>query len=70
MTKLDDEKCSWDIKKQGVNPECQSIDIMESNLFGFASGAGEDVRERVSGRNSEGRYVYGPSSDPDTIINS
>ena len=35
LTALDDEKCSWDIKKNGVTPECQSIDLMESNIYGF-----------------------------------
>ena len=35
LTTLDDEKCSWDIKKNGVTPECQSIDLMESNIYGF-----------------------------------
>ena len=69
LAALDDEKCSWDIKNKGVTPECQSIDLMESNNYGFVQAVDEQCRERVWG-SSEGRMIYGPSSDPKTVINS
>lgn len=63
LTPLDDETCSWDIKKAGVKPACKSIDLMESNLYGFAQGIDRKCRNRIfESYDNEGKMIYGMSS--------
>lgn len=72
LAALDDDQCSWDVKAAGVKPNCQSIDLMEANIYGFAQAAHPDAdcdhcKHREWG-SSQGTMNYGPSRR--AIINS
>jgi hypothetical protein len=69
LTALDDEECSWDIKKAGVKPDCQTIDLMESNMHGFVQAADSQCRNKIQGFDNEGNQIYSPTSYK-TVIDS
>lgn len=58
LTALDDDKCSWDIKKRGVIPSCcPSLDLMEANREAFVTAVDGECRVRIAGE------AYGSSGN-------
>lgn len=70
MAALDDEKCSWDIKKRGVTPDsCPSLNLMETNRDAFVTSVCDHCKSRVAGV-MNGEMIYGATEDPNMKINS
>ena len=70
MAALDDDRCSWDIKKRGVTPSnCPSLNLMETNRDAFVTSVDKQCRSRVAGE-MNGVMIYGATEDPNMKINS
>ena len=70
LAALDDEKCSWDIKKRGVKPDsCPSLNLMETNRDAFVTSVCDHCSSRIAGE-MNGEMIYGATEDPNMKINS
>ena len=70
LTALDDEKCSWDIKKSGVTPDnCPSLDLMEANRDAFVTAVDGQCRNKIAGV-MNGEMIYGATEDPNMLIST
>lgn len=76
LVSLNDETCSWDPKDEGVTPQCATIDIMENNIWDYASQSNPcefgscdvDSQSRVTAMEIS-EFAYGPGSAYDIDTN-